>query len=613
MTSITTPKEKGVFWRLRISLKTIYRDAHVAFPHYFIYFVANGLATALAPLALMFLPPIVVGFIAADNADLTSFFLLVCSLSLVSMLLSYVKSYTDVVLDNANTVVRVGQGIINFFNKAFSCDFDRLSSVEDTTSEYFQAASALDSNWNGYERMLNEMVTISGALLSLIIYAVFSAFVSGWIFLLLLVMSIVFVVVSFAIDKVCQRKNHEAEKYNSQLSYFNRISSDDSYGKDIRNYDLNQFIQKKEDSAAEAAERITTTNRVLNSLPNVISALFVFWETILAYWFLIERYLDNDITLGALTFLLSAVTSFGVYLSTATTSFNSLSYASRECIPYCRFLKKKDRTGGKENLQSIATPWKIEIKDLWFRYKPSSPWVFKGLNLTINPGEKIALVGENGAGKTTLVSLLCGLYVPEKGTIEIDGKNLQDYPFSDYLKHLSVINQSGAILPFTVEFNVCGQEDGDKERLTKALKEAGIYDDIQKLPRKEKTYLTSNYETDGIELSGGQTQKVLLARALYRNGDLLLLDEPTAALDPLAEEEIYQKYNQLTAGKTSIFISHRLASTRFCDRIILLEHGEIIEQGMHEELLKANGEYRRMFEAQASYYRWKKGEENERR
>ena len=247
----------------------------------------------------------------------------------------------------------------------------------------------------------------------------------------------------------------------------------------------------------------------------------------------------------------------------------------------------------------------ITFKNVSFAYPDVEKNTIQNLDFTIKAGEKIALVGNNGAGKTTIVKLLCGLYDQTQGEILIDGKTIEDIGLENYQDQISVLFQDTNPMAFTIEENITGLESGqgDKNKLEDCLKKSGLWEKVQALPQKEGTYITQTFSKDGILLSGGETQKLLLAKAIYKNGSFLILDEPTSALDPLAESKIYEEYNNLAQGKTAVFISHRLASTKFCDRIMFLENGSIVECGSHEELMALGGRYKKMFDIQAQYYR----------
>ena len=247
----------------------------------------------------------------------------------------------------------------------------------------------------------------------------------------------------------------------------------------------------------------------------------------------------------------------------------------------------------------------IRLEHVGFTYPGSTKPTIKDINVTLRQGERIALVGLNGAGKSTLVKLLCGLYRPTQGTIFINGRPQEEYSKEEYFSLLAVVFQDVKLLPMTIAQNVASDVGThiDRERVRECLTLSGLWQKVSSLPQKEDTPLGASILDDGIALSGGENQKLWMARALYKNAPMLLLDEPTAALDPLAEQQIYQKYMEMVEGRTSLFISHRLASTRFCDRILLLEDGTIIEQGTHDELIRLNGRYAQLFEIQGKYYR----------
>ncbi|MBR7137238.1 MAG: ATP-binding cassette domain-containing protein, partial [Clostridia bacterium] len=248
----------------------------------------------------------------------------------------------------------------------------------------------------------------------------------------------------------------------------------------------------------------------------------------------------------------------------------------------------------------------VEFKNVWYRYDGAEDDTLKGIDLTISAGESLALVGLNGAGKTTLVKLLCGLYTPTKGEILVDGKPIADYNIEEYYSLISAVFQEIKVIALTM-FEFVASADltrsTARDDAVKAMQAAGIYEKIRALPNGIDTHLMKGIYDDGVDFSGGELQKLMLARAIYKNGAIMVLDEPTAALDPIAEDRLYQQYRAQTVGKTSVYISHRLASTRFCDRIVLLENGKITESGTHDELMAKNGQYAYLFGVQSKYYK----------
>lgn len=251
--------------------------------------------------------------------------------------------------------------------------------------------------------------------------------------------------------------------------------------------------------------------------------------------------------------------------------------------------------------QSMA----IAFKDVCFSYDGKEN-VIDHLSLKIKSGEKIALVGVNGAGKTTLVKLLCGLYKPQSGQIFINGQPAEEMPFGERIAYLAVIFQENLILPYSVAENVSLQplDKTEMDYVVQCLKQVGLYEAVATCSEGVRTQMTKAISESGLTLSGGQQQKLLMARMLYRkNASIWILDEPTAALDPIAESEIYSQFHQLCGERTCVYISHRLASTRFLDRIIVLENGRIIEEGSHGELIRRSGRYAQLFEMQKQYYK----------
>ncbi len=245
----------------------------------------------------------------------------------------------------------------------------------------------------------------------------------------------------------------------------------------------------------------------------------------------------------------------------------------------------------------------IELEHVSFRYPGAEEDTIHNLSLTLRPGEKVAVVGLNGAGKTTMVKLICGLYDPTEGRVLLNGTDIRTFDRRQFYRLFSAVFQNFSLLDLTVSEVVAQTwRNIDMEKVKASIQKAGLSEKVEGLPKGYETHIGKMAYLDGVELSGGETQRLMLARALYKDGPFLILDEPTAALDPIAESDIYQKYNEMTQGKTSLFISHRLASTRFCDRILFFQDGRILETGTHEELLKKKGGYAHLYDVQARYY-----------
>lgn len=430
----------------------------------------------------------------------------------------------------------------------------------------------------------------------------------------------------FLLKRKAMRKDHElrpaADEAARKMRYVEERGWDLKAGKDIRMYGLGGWllsILKRERKNGE-----TNVRRWENGYlaANLCDALLCFGRDAGAYLYFILQIVQGSLPVSDFVWYISVVSSCQQACSAFLENVELLGRLSFDYSRLRLFLESGEgdifqgtgagaERSGKEEGSDFASPSRgkeavgIELEHVSFTYPGSRVPTLKDLNLAIRPGEKIALVGLNGAGKSTLVKLLCGLYRPTSGTIRVGGRPLSSFGREEYFSMIAAVFQDVKLLPLTIAQNVASDngENIDRQRVRQCLSLAGVWEMVDGLPQKEDTPLGRGVLDDGIDLSGGERQKVWMARAFYKEAPILILDEPTAALDPLAEQEIYEKYVEMSEGRTSLFISHRLASTRFCDRIWLMENGRITEQGSHEELMEKNGAYARLFAVQGKYYR----------
>ncbi len=321
-------------------------------------------------------------------------------------------------------------------------------------------------------------------------------------------------------------------------------------------------------------------------------------------YFLVGGVLKNKISISDFAFYFGVLNAFSVWIKGIALDFQDIKKTSLICSDYRAFIELETIDEDSRPFIELDTHsgCDIEFKNISFSYDKKSP-IIKDISFKVKKGEKLAIVGENGAGKTTCMKLLSGLYSPDKGEILINGKSTADMPARQYFSLFSAVFQEAFSLPASINENVSLSCNTDKDKVTAALKKAGLYDKIRALENGADTPLDKELNKNGVDLSGGEMQKLFLARALYKDAPIIILDEPTAALDPIAENDLYIKFNGLTKNKTAFYISHRLSSTRFCDRIIYLKDGRIAESGTHEELMALKGEYFKMYEMQSYYYR----------
>jgi ABC-type multidrug transport system fused ATPase/permease subunit len=392
-----------------------------------------------------------------------------------------------------------------------------------------------------------------------------------------------------------------------KLSYINRVSGDFERAKDIRIYGLKTWLRDIFSiTLGERARWYKKTEKAAYGYYDVNQSVT---QLILCngftFLFLISNVSKGTITIADAVFYLSAAGMLSGVIMDVVNGFSQLNAASLSICHLRECLDMPDTSNPGKGACLPDSGIEIEFAGVSFANPASGSNVIDGMSFKINKGEKIAIVGKNGAGKTTLVKLLSGLYKPSGGKITVNGREISDYNRDEYFSLISAVFQDIYLFPVSIAQNIalCEEKDIDGEKLAKTVKFAGLTDKLASLPEGENTFLLKGVLDNAVELSGGEKQKLALARALYKDGPLLILDEPTAALDPIAENEMYLKYNEFTKGRTSVFISHRLSSTRFCDRIFYIDEGKIAEIGSHDELMKLNGKYAEVFEIQSHYYK----------
>lgn len=426
-------------------------------------------------------------------------------------------------------------------------------------------------------------------------------------FLLLLIILTCFI--SFFVSRYANNWHYankiEGEKYYHKKRYIRDKAESIKLAKDIRIFNLKDWLNELLDLVHNQYLAFRLKGEKVDLLADVTEVVLTVIRNGIAYIYLINMTLNDD--LGVSSFILyfvaiSTLTNWvmGVLKEMSTLHKECLDISSlREFLDYPEPFKFDD---GKDI--PLSSIYEIKLENVSFHYPECDKDIIHNLNLTIHPREKLAIVGLNGAGKTTLVKLICGLLSPSEGRVLLNGDDISDFNRNKYYELFSAVFQDFSILDVTIAEEIAQCKDAiDYQRIKECIDYAGLSDTIDKLPQGLNTHIGREVYLDGVLLSGGQMQRLMLARALYKNGPILLLDEPTAALDPLAESEIYQKYSDMANNKTSLFISHRLASTRFCDRIILIKDGGIKEEGSHEDLLKLDGEYAKLFEVQSRYYK----------
>lgn len=392
-----------------------------------------------------------------------------------------------------------------------------------------------------------------------------------------------------------------------KLKYVGRMPSDFKTAKDIRIYGMAGWF--RETFTVLSRQRQIWDRKIARRtfLSQIADLAVILIRDGAAYAMLIQMTLAGEITVDKFVLYFAAISMFASFVGNIINEWNVIHAVSLKLCDYREYMDLPEREeAGNVNVEELLQKApEIRFEHVSFRYEGAQTDTLHDINFTMKAGEKIALVGHNGAGKTTLVKLLCGLYQPTEGDIKINGISVRRFSCKDYYRLFSPVFQEIKTTFFTLAENVSGQTGPrtDAARAEQCMRLAGLGEKIDALPHGIDTKLDKQVNKDGIELSGGELQKLMLARALYKDAPVLVLDEPTAALDPIAENNIYQQYHNFAEAKTSLFISHRLASTQFCDRILYLKDGAIAEEGTHEALISLGGEYSELYELQSCWYR----------
>lgn len=540
--------------------------------------------------------------IVETHGSISSLVITILAFTSLILLLSGLQTYAEKNMVYGRVRVRslVGREINQ---KACTTSYPNTQNAE--IKKLYNRAS--QTGFGNDEPQEHIFVTLQQLVQNAVGFAVYLALLSG-LNPFLLIIIILTSVISFFINLRCSNwaylHRHEFEEHFSKNSYLQYVMESPSTAKDIRIFGLTSWLKELRQKSYVAYDLLFIKRNHQAFWTAAFDLLLAFVRNGIAYLYLIHMLLTTGMPVSEFLLYFTAFSGFSEWITGILNTYNDLHKESLELSAVLEYLNLSEPFRFSDEISiPDTTSYELKLEHVSFHYPGSKQDVISDINLTVHPGEKVAIVGLNGAGKTTLVRLLCGLYDPDKGRVTLNGQDIRQFNRKKYYQLFSAVFQDFSLPDLTVAETIAQDyENIDREKVNACIEKAGLTKIIQELPKGLDTHLGKEIFLDGVRLSGGQIQRMLLARALYKDGAILILDEPTSALDPLAENEIYEKYNQMTKGKTSIFISHRLASTRFCDRIIFLENGRICEEGTHEQLLLRNGGYAKLFKVQAKYY-----------
>jgi len=496
-----------------------------------------------------------------------------------------------------------------FVTKEMTLDYQVFEKSE-TLDMIQEISQGINSNGNIGNFCNVVSYVISG--LSNIIYSVsilIGFFIASGINGLLILPIMAFILIlNKKISDICNKISYETFKDNikgnREFSYYFKFLHSKELGKDIRIYQMQDMIEKTMESRTEKLWNnfITSTKKSLiyEKLGDGIRIVFM----IVVYSYIGYSAINGKISIGQVTLYIAALTQLMESLNKFLQNYSFLKIQNKYLRNYYLFLDtKNEKYDGTLPIEKrLDNEYELEFKNVSFHYPNSEELILKNINTKIKVGKKLAIVGQNGAGKSTFIKLLCRLYDPTEGEILLNGIDIKKYDYDEYMKIFSVVFQDFNLFGYTIAENIAVDTSFDEKKIMKCLDEVGMRERVEKMKNGINSYLYKSIE-EGIEISGGEAQKIAIARALYKDSPIVIMDEPTAALDPKSELEIYENFNKMVEEKTAIYISHRMSSCKFCNNIIVFEDGNIIQKGSHKDLLlDAKGLYYKLWNAQAQYY-----------
>ncbi len=593
MTKKTVPHEKFI----RRLLGTMKQDARRNMIRIPFYTVIAG----LYPFCAIILPKIAIGIIEEGGTDATTRLITAMIIYLfVAGLLAYLSKLEEQLIEITNMNMRMTQltRIAQIYQRM---DFKYHEDAA-FQKEYDKATKSCDNNANGVEGVANRISKLPSKAVTIMGMLILAGFLNPWVLLAIVIHVAVTMWVERQAHKYAYAMKKDVAAANRKVGYYQKTTSDFTYGKDIRIFNFRDQLLKNyhaEIDTLYVLNRKIKNHEFLLGFAGIITLLIT---NVAMYGVLIHQCL-NGMPISSFTMYVALITSLMALMLDFGKDIAFIQNEGDYIKDFYRLLDANLIEEGTEKAD-MTVPVEIVFDHVTFRYPGSEKNIYTDFSFTIHAGERLAIVGTNGAGKTTLVKLICGLYPPTEGNIYINGKEIRQYKKEELYKLYGTVFQDFTILAFQIRENVTCRKDETQydERVWEAIEKVGLKDKVQEFDKGLSQMMLKVIDENGTDLSGGQRQKLAIARALFKDAPMIIMDEPTAALDALAEAEIYESFSDMVKGKTAVYISHRLASTKFCDKIALFTPEGLAEYGTHDELMALKGKYYEMFQIQGKYY-----------
>ena len=573
-----------------------------------LFIITGSIAAASMTYLWSFIGKLVIDMIeqqaSSPDKDIKPLLYLTLITSAAELLFMWLNTVSSMKMSVGFTYVRL-MIIKERIAKTLGMEYEALETPE-MLDRLQKAKRATAGDWQGVQGMMTYMQVMGVQIISVTIAVAIMTTFNPWIILII-------VVLSFAqflfFDYI--RKKDKKEMWDAmmphwrKLEYMENVTTDFSYAKDIRLFGMQKYLAKKQINVYDEELRHWIKSRqywIYNTI--FAHGISLLRQLIIIGW-LVYSVVFNGLSIGNFTLYTASAAAFSNAINEILQALSALRERSAHTDDYRSFM---DIPSADDKAKTIPIPpadkYTFEFKNVSFKYRGQEKYALKNVNLTLHAGEKLAVVGLNGAGKSTFIKLLLRLYDVTEGCILMNGTDIRKFDRKEYYELFAPAFQDVMVFAFPVAENVSMKEpfNTDKAEAEKMLRLAGLGDKLDKLEKGVDTELLKVLYDDGVDLSGGEKQKLALARALYKKSKIIVLDEPTAALDALAEFRLYQSFNELVGDRTAVYISHRLSSTRFCDRVAMFKDGEMVEIGTHDSLMEADGAYADMFRVQAQYY-----------